>query len=387
MIPYGRQSISDEDIDRVVKVLRSDYLTQGQAVPEFERNVCTYVGAKYGVAVNSGTSALHIACRALGLGEGDYLWTSPISFVASANCALYCGASVDFVDIDPNTYNMCTDTLKQKLIKAKRHGCLPKVIVPVHFAGLPCKMEELYKLSQEYGFYIVEDASHALGSYYHDAPIGRCQYSDMTVFSFHPVKPITTAEGGMVVTNSENLREKLQLFRTHGITRDPMLMVSKNDNPWYYEQIDLGYNYRMSDIHAALGISQLTRLDDFIGRRREIAQCYRDRLHELPVTLQLEESGSVSGTHLFVIRVRPNATKKSHAQIFKAMRDHGVGVNLHYIPIHLQPYYQSLGVKYENLEEAEKYYAEAMSLPVFPDLTNENIEEIISVLTNVLITE
>jgi len=383
MIPYGRQSISEEDIQAVVNVLRSDYLTQGSVVPQFEQAVADYVGANYAVAVNSGTSALHLACLALGLGKGDYLWTSPNTFVASANCALYCGAQVDFVDIDPDTFNMSVSALEWKLQQAEKTGTLPKVLIPVHFAGLSCDMQAISRLAKQYGFYIIEDACHAIGGKYQNKLIGCC-YSDITVFSFHPVKIITTAEGGMAVTNQSLLAEKIQLLRSHGITRDADKMSHEPDGPWYYQQIDLGFNYRLTELQAALGLRQLGRIVAFVERRHQIAQQYQTLLSSLPLDMQYQSEECYSAWHIFVIRVHLTAEKKSHKQIFAALRQLGVGVNVHYIPVHLQPYYQQMGFRKGDFPEAESYYDTAITLPIFPDLTDEQVIFIVEKLSEVL---
>jgi len=383
MIPYGRQSISEEDIQAVVNVLRSDYLTQGSVVPQFEQAVADYVGANYAVAVNSGTSALHLACLALGLGKGDYLWTSPNTFVASANCALYCGAQVDFVDIDPDTFNMSVSALEWKLQQAEKTGTLPKVLIPVHFAGLSCDMQAISRLAKQYGFYIIEDACHAIGGKYQNKLIGCC-YSDITVFSFHPVKIITTAEGGMAVTNQSLLAEKIQLLRSHGITRDADKMSHEPDGPWYYQQTDLGFNYRLTELQAALGLRQLGRIVAFVERRHQIAQQYQTLLSSLPLDMQYQSEECYSAWHIFVIRVHLTAEKKSHKQIFAALRQLGVGVNVHYIPVHLQPYYQQMGFRKGDFPEAESYYDTAITLPIFPDLTDEQVIFIVEKLSEVL---
>lgn len=382
MIPYGRQHITDEDIQAVVDVLKSDFLTQGPVVPAFERAVCDYTGAKYGVAVNSGTAALHIACLALGLSKGDWLWTTPITFVASANCGLYCGAKVDFVDIDPVTWNISIDRLKEKLEKAKLENRLPKVIVAVHLSGLPCDMESIQLLSRKYGFSVIEDACHAIGSKYQNQPVGNCRYSDITVFSFHPVKTMTTGEGGMAVSNKKELAEKMMLLRSHGITRDSNKMTHRPDGSWYYQQITLGFNYRMTDFQAALGISQLKRLDKFIARRHDIADKYSDLLGNLPLQLPQPITGSYSALHLFVVRVE--SSSKSHQQIFDHMREQGIGVNIHYIPVHIQPYYQNMGFSEGDFPEAESYYREAISLPLFPGLTEKEQDQVVSVLKSAI---
>jgi len=383
MIPYGRQSISEEDIQAVVNVLRSDYLTQGSVVPQFEQAVADYVGANYAVAVNSGTSALHLACLALGLGKGDYLWTSPNTFVASANCALYCGAQVDFVDIDPDTFNMSVSALECKLQQAEKTGTLPKVLIPVHFSGLSCDMQAIARLAKQYGFYIIEDACHAIGGKYQNKLIGCC-YSDITVFSFHPVKIITTAEGGMAVTNQPLLAEKIQLLRSHGITRDADKMSHEPDGPWYYQQIDLGLNYRLTELQAALGLRQLGRIVAFVERRHQIAQQYQALLSSLPLDMQYQSEDCYSAWHVFVIRVHLTAEKKSHKQIFSALRQLGIGVNVHYIPVHLQPYYQQMGFRKGDFPEAESYYDTAITLPIFPGLTDEQVIFIVEKLSEVL---
>ena len=369
IIPYGRQNISEADIQAVVEVLRSDFLTQGPAVPAFEKAVADYCGASHAVAVNSATSALHIACLALGVGKGDSVWTSPITFVASANCALYCGAEVDFVDIDPRTYNMSVEKLAEKLAQAKIAGRLPKVIIPVHLCGQSCDMAGIHALGQQYGFKIVEDASHAIGGKYKNEPIGNCRYSDITVFSFHPVKIITTGEGGMALTNGVQLAKKMQLLRSHGITRNEHEMTYVPDGPWYYQQIELGYNYRMTDIQAALGLSQMQRLDEFVAKRHTIAKRYEKLLADLPIITPWQHADNYSGLHLYVIRLKCDDIKKTHRMVFEKLRAAGVGVNLHYSPVYRQPYYEALGFKKGYCAEAEKYYAEAISLPMYPGLT------------------
>lgn len=369
MLPYGRQDIRQEDVDAVVEVLRSDYLTQGPAVPRFEGEVARYCGAAHAVAVNSATSALHIACLALGLGPDDWLWTSPITFVASANCGLYCGAQVDFVDIDPRTYNLCPQALERKLIEAQRQGRLPKVVVPVHLCGQPCDMEAIHGLAMRYGFRIVEDASHAIGGKYRGEPIGNCRFSDITVFSFHPVKIITTAEGGMALTNDAALAERLALLRSHGITRDAAQMTREPDGPWYYQQVALGFNYRMTELQAALGLSQMERLDAYVARRHALARRYDDQLTELPLVRPWQHPDGYSGMHLYVVRLELNRIRAGHRQVFEALRARGIGVNLHYIPVHLQPFYERLGFRRSQYPQAERYYAEAISLPMYPALT------------------
>lgn len=385
MIPYGRQDISQQDIDAVVKVLQSDFLTQGPKVPAFEKSVMEACNAKYAVAVNSATSALHIACLALGLGKGHWLWTTPNTFVASANCGLYCGAQVDFVDIDPRTYNMSTKALEQKLVIAEKEGTLPKVVIPVHFSGQPCDIAAINALSQKYGFKIIEDASHAIGGKYKGEPIGNCQYSDITVFSFHPVKIVTTAEGGIAVTNDSKLAEQLNLLRSHGITRDEDLMTKAADGPWYYQQIELGYNYRMTDMQAALGVSQMQRLGEYVAKRHELAERYNQLLKDLPITLPWQHEDSYSGLHLYVIRLQLDKISKTHLDVFNGMRKAGILVNLHYIPVHLQPYYQEMGFNEGQFPEAEQYYKEAISLPMFPTMTEEQQNQIVSTLKELLV--
>lgn len=377
MIPYGRQDINQADIDAVVEVLRSDFLTQGPKVPAFERAVAGYCGAKHAVAVNSATSALHIACLALGVGPGDMVWTSPITFVASANCALYCGAQVDFVDIDPQTYNLSVECLKNKLEQAEKHGTLPKVVIPVHLSGQPCDMAGIHALGLRYGFKIIEDASHAIGGRYKGEPIGNCRYSDMTVFSFHPVKIITTGEGGMVITNDPVVANKLVRLRSHGITRDPVEMTHAPDGPWYYEQLDLGYNYRMTDIQAALGLSQMLRVDELVAKRHVLAANYDELLKNEAVLTPWQHKDSYSGFHLYIVRLRLNNIEATHKEVFERLRVNGIGVNLHYIPIYRQPFYARLGVNAQDCPEAERYYAEAISLPIHPCLTQQQQNEVV----------
>lgn len=386
MIPYGRQDISEADIQAVVEVLRSDYLTQGPAVLAFEKAVADYCGAQHAVAVNSATSALHVACLALGVGQGDVVWTSSITFVASANCALYCGAQVNFVDIDPRTYNMSVERLAEKLKHAEKKGNLPKVVIPVHLCGQPCDMAGIHALSQRYGFKIIEDASHAIGGKYRGEPIGNCRYSDITVFSFHPVKIITTGEGGMAMTNYAELAKRMQLLRSHGITRDVNEMTHAPDGPWYYQQIDLGYNYRMTDLQAALGLSQMRRLGEFVTKRHSIAKRYDQLLANLPVITPWQQADSYSGLHLYVIRLKLKEIDSTHRQVFEALRAAGIGVNLHYIPVHRQPYYEGLGFKAGYCPEAEQYYAEAISLPMYPGLTEAQQDEVVAAL-NLAITK
>lgn len=385
MIPYGRQNISQADIDAVVNVLKSNFLTQGPKVPEFEGVVSGYCGAKYAVAVNSATSALHIACLALGLGPDDWLWTTPNTFVASANCALYCGAKVDFVDINPRTYNLCPLQLEAKLVEAENIGKLPKIVLPVHLTGQSCDMAAIHALSQKYGFKVIEDASHAIGGKYKGEPIGNGRYSDISVFSFHPVKIITTAEGGMAITNSDEIATRLSLLRSHGITRDPALMTEAMDGSWYYQQVALGYNYRMTDIQAALGRSQMTRLDEFVAKRHLIVARYNELLADLPLILPWQHPDSYSSYHLYVIRLQLGKIENTHRQVFEILRDKEIMVNLHYIPVHTQPYYQQMGFKQGNFPEAEQYYREAISLPMYPDLSREEQDMIVKVLEEALV--
>ncbi|PTP29429.1 UDP-4-amino-4,6-dideoxy-N-acetyl-beta-L-altrosamine transaminase [Vibrio splendidus] len=384
VIPYGKQDISQQDIDSVVDVLKSDFLTQGPQVPAFEKTLTEHTGAQYALAVNSATSALHIACLALGLGEGDWLWTTPITFVASANCGLYCGAKVDFVDIDPDTYNMCPKRLEEKLIKAKSEGRLPKVVVPVHLCGQPCDMAAIGKLAKEYGFKLIEDASHAIGGRYQDQPIGNCEYSDITVFSFHPVKIVTTAEGGAALTNSKELADKMALLRSHGITRDPEMMTEASHGGWYYQQVDLGFNYRMTELQAALGVSQMQRLDEFVAARHALSKRYNQLLSGLPLVLPYQLKNTYSGLHLFVIRLKLNEISLTHKQVFDALRENGIGVNLHYIPVHTQPYYQAIGYSEGNFPESESYYQEAISLPMFHGMTEDQQDTVVRVIAYVL---
>lgn len=385
MIPYGRQDIVQADIDAVVEVLRSDFLTQGPMVPRFEETVAKYCGARHAVAVNSATSALHIACLALDLGPGDLLWTSPNTFVASANCARYCGADIDFVDIDLNTWNLCPQKLAEKLADAKQQNRLPKVVIPVHLCGQSCDMAAIHALAQQYGFRIIEDASHAIGGRYQNQPVGNCHYSDITVFSFHPVKIITTAEGGMALTNKAELAERMARFRTHGITKDPAQMQNTPTGPWYYEQLELGYNYRMTDLQAALGISQLQRLDAFVAKRNELAQRYDDLLGDLPLRLPRVIDESYSSWHLYPVRLKVDEIEETHQKVFEALREAGVGVNIHYMPVHLQPYYRALGFKEGTLPEAEAYGRDAISLPIYPGLNQQDLNQVMSQLRRAIL--
>lgn len=383
-IPYGRQNISQDDINAVVEVLQSVWLTQGPTIERFENAVAEYCGAKHAIAVNSATSALHIACRALELGPGDYLWTSPNTFVASANCALYCGASVDFVDIDPDTCNMSIDHLAKKLAIAEQAGMLPKIVIPVHFAGQSCEMEEIAALSKRYGFFIIEDASHAIGGSYKQTKVGSCSFSDMTVFSFHPVKIITTGEGGMVLTNRDDLNQKLIWLHSHGITRDPLYLEGESHGPWYYQQIDLGFNYRMTDIQAALGLSQLARIDEFVVRRHYLAERYDQAFRGTPVMPIQQRDDSYSAYHLYVIRLQLEKINKTHCQVFNDLREKGILVNLHYIPVHTQPYYKRMGFKNGDFPNAEDYYSRAISIPLYYDLTGEDQDMVIKSIKEVL---
>ena len=379
-IPYGHQDINQEDIQAVIEVLKSDWLTQGPAIERFEQKVAGYCGVKYAVAVNSATSALHIACRAAGLQERDELWTTPNTFVASANCGLYCGADVDFVDIDPQTYNISIEKLAKKL----RNGKIPKLLIPVHFSGQACEMEPIQRLAKQYGFSVIEDASHAIGGQYKNSKIGACKYSDMTVFSFHPVKIVTTAEGGMVVTNSEELYEKLIRLRSHGITRNEKYMTKKCQGPWYYQQIELGFNYRMTDLQAALGTSQMQRIDEFVKKRRVLAERYNKLLEDLPLIVPYQHPDTVSAWHLYVVQLDSERCKKTRLQVFKELRAAGIGVNVHYIPVHTQPYYQALGHKYGDFPIAERYYEHVISLPIYYGLAESEQEYVVSTLKSVL---
>lgn len=380
MIPYGQQEVTKADIDAVVSVLKSTYLTQGPMVPRFEEAVRRHCNVGYAVAVNSATSALHIACRALGLGSGDWLWTTPITFVASANCGLYCGAQIDFVDIDPVTYNLCPKLLEEKLKIAEREGRLPKIVVPVHLSGQSCDMKAIHSLAQRYGFKIIEDASHAIGGKYRSEAIGSCRYSDITIFSFHPVKIITTAEGGMAVTNSAHLAERMGLLRSHGITRNPALMTKEMDGPWYYQQVDLGYNYRMTELQGALGVSQMDRLNHYVARRHELARRYDELLSDLPVVIPWQHPDTYSGLHLYIIRLKLENINKTHRQVFEALRAKEVIVNLHYIPVHTQPYYQKMGFEIGQFPEAERFYSEAITIPMYATLTEAQQDEVLRAL-------
>jgi UDP-4-amino-4,6-dideoxy-N-acetyl-beta-L-altrosamine transaminase len=385
MIPYGKQDINQVDIDSVVDVLQSDFLTQGPQVPLFEKTVSDYCDAEYGVAVNSATSALHIACLALELGKGDWLWTSPNSFVASANCGLYCGAKVDFVDIDRLTYNLSPEELEKKLIQAKLENKLPKIVIPVHFSGQSCDMRKIHSLGQEYGFKIIEDASHAIGGEYLGQPVGGCQHSDITVFSFHPVKIITTAEGGLATTNDKELLMRMQLFRSHGVTRDPELMTKESEGDWYYQQVELGFNYRMTELQAALGVSQMQRLDEFITKRHKLQERYDLLLEDLPIIKPYQDKDGYSALHLYPIKIQIDKVKNTKKEIFDALRNNNIGVNVHYIPVHTQPYYGNMGFKKGDYPNAENYYENTISIPIFQGLTIEMQDKVVNILKKVLV--
>jgi UDP-4-amino-4,6-dideoxy-N-acetyl-beta-L-altrosamine transaminase len=384
MIPYGRQSISDDDVRAVVEVLRSDFLTQGPVVPRFESAIADHCGVAHAVAVNSGTSALHIACLALGVGPGDRVWTSPNTFVASANCARYCGAAVDFVDIDPATCNMSTPALAQKLAAAAARHSLPKVVIPVHFAGLPCDLAGIHALAQRYGFRVIEDASHAFGARYHDSVIGDCRFSDVTVFSFHPVKIITTAEGGMATTQSLQLARAMQVLRTHGVTRDAAELQRADEGPWYYEQQCLGFNYRMTELQGALGLSQFTQLSRWLARRDELAHAYDARLAPLPLILPRRPAESRSALHLYVVQLDPARTPLQRRVVFERLRAAGIGVAVHYIPVHTQPDFQALGFRPGDFPVSETYYARCLSLPMFAALTDAQQQRVCEALRRAL---
>jgi UDP-4-amino-4,6-dideoxy-N-acetyl-beta-L-altrosamine transaminase len=380
MIPYGKHLVDEQDIDAVVDVLRNQFLTQGAIVPQFEQALCDYTGCQYATAVNSATSGLHVACLAVGVGQGDIVWTVPNSFVASANCALYCGADIDFVDIDVATRNIDVNALTNKLVNASKSNSLPKVLIVVHFSGLSCDMHVIRALTQKYGIALVEDAAHALGGSYKDTKVGSCQYSDMAVLSFHPVKSITSAEGGAVLTNTKAYDDRIKLFGKHGVTRDVKQMETESHGPWYYQQIELGYNYRLSDLHAALGLSQLRKLDAFILRRTELALNYQKMLTDLPLKLPVFRDYSKSAWHLYMVEL----TQHDRKSVYEQLHARGVGVNVHYIPIHLHPYYQQFGFKQGNFPIAENFYNNALTLPLFPSLTDEQQNKVIDVLHQVL---
>ena len=386
MIPYGRQDINQADIDAVVDVLRSDFLTQGPAVPRFEAALTEHCGARFAVAVNSATSALHIACLALDLGPGDRLWTSPNTFVASANCGRYCGAEIDFVDIDPSTYNMSVDALAKKLEVAARAGKLPKVVVPVHFAGQSCDMVRIRELADRYGFRVVEDASHAIGGTYDGEPIGSCRFSDVAVFSFHPVKIVTTGEGGAALTNDHGLAARMARLRSHGTTREPSLMEEESEGPWYYQMLELGWNYRMTDIQAALGSSQITRVEDYVRRRTELADRYDRLLSGTGLTLPARAPKGSSAWHLYVVGWRDRGGL-SRAEVFARLRAASIGVNVHYVPVHLQPYYRQLGFAPGQYPAAEAYYSRAITLPLYPAMTNLQQDRVVEELLRCLSPE
>ncbi len=377
MIPYGKQDINQTDIDAVINVLQSDWLTQGPQVPLFEQALAQACQVDYAIAVNSATSALHIALLALEVGKGDIVWTSPVTFVASANCALYCGAAIDFVDIDLSSGNMSINALKDKLIQAKQHNCLPKVIIPVHLAGQSCDMQAIYQLAKDYGFKILEDASHAIGGKYQDKPIGNCQFSDIAVFSFHPVKIITSAEGGVAVSNNNDLAHKMQLYRSHGITSNPEEMTEKSHGPWYYQQIALGFNYRMTELQAALGVSQLSRLNCFIEKRNKLARIYDDAFKNTTITPLIANKECLSAYHLYLILL-PQANSEKHKQAIISLREQNIYAHVHYIPVHLQPFYQNLGFKLGDFPNAEQYYQRAITLPLHPKLTSQEQHYIIN---------
>ncbi|EOQ88049.1 UDP-4-keto-6-deoxy-N-acetylglucosamine 4-aminotransferase [Leptospira yanagawae serovar Saopaulo str. Sao Paulo = ATCC 700523] len=384
MIPYGKQSINDEDINSVIEVLKSDFLTQGPIVEKFELAVASYCDAKYAVSVSNATAALHISCLALGLKKDKIAWTSPNTFVATSNSVLYTGANIDFVDIEPDSYNLSIEELKKRLVEAKAVGKLPDVLLPVHFSGQSCKMQEINQLSKEYGFQVIEDASHAIGARYNNKPVGNCEYSDLCVFSFHPVKIITTGEGGVITTNRKDLYELLIRLRSHGITRNPELMTKEPDGDWYYQQLELGYNYRLTELQAALGLSQLKRLDEFVIRRNQIAERYNLLLKDFPVKLPSLTENIYSSYHLYVIKIDSFKCDKSHKEVFSDLRKRGIGVQLHYIPVHTQPYYQSLGFKNRSFPESEAYYSAAISLPVYFELKDSEQDKVVDTLRECL---
>ena len=384
MIPYGKQDISQQDIDAVVEALKSDFLTQGPQVPIFENTLTSLTGAANAVAVNSATSALHIACLALGLKPGDWLWTSPITYVASANCGLYCGANVDFVDIDPHSWNMSPRALAAKLVQAKQENCLPKVVVPVHLAGQSCDMQAIKKLADEYGFSIIEDASHAIGGQYKGKFIGNCEFSDITVFSFHPVKIVTTGEGGAALCNDDALAQKMHLLRNHGVTRDENLMQNTPHGAWYYEQVELGFNYRMTDIQAALGVNQMQRLETFVKRRHSLINNYQDQLKDLPLQLPCVAPDTYTAGHLYIVRLQLEKLRWTHAEVFTKLREQGIGVNLHYMPVYKQPYYSKMGFEGKKFPNAEHYYSEAISLPLFPGMSESQQQTVVAALQDIL---
>ena len=385
MIPYGKQDITQQDIDAVIGVLRSDFLTQGPQIPAFEKAITSEVKAKYALAVNSATSALHIACKALGVKAGDLVWTTPITFVASANCALYCGADIDFVDIDKETYNLCPNKLEEKLEHCVTNELpLPKVVIPVHLCGQSCDMEKIKSLAVEYGFFIIEDGSHAIGGKYQGEPVGNCKYSDICVFSFHPVKIITTAEGGAATTNDQGLARKMELLRSHGVTRNPELMTEPSHGAWYYQQVDLGFNYRMTELQAALGVSQMSRLSSFIDKRSQLADRYDELLRDLPLIIPQQLESTNSARHLYVVRLKLDEITLTYQEVFDKLRENGVGVNLHYIPVHTQPYYRQLGFKRGQFPESEEYYQNAISIPLYHGMSLAQQDRVVRLLSQVL---
>ena len=380
MIPYGKHLVDEQDVEAVVDVLRNQFLTQGSIVPKFEQALCDYTGCQFATAVNSATSGLHVACLAAGVQQGDVVWTVPNSFVASANCALYCGATIDFVDIDATTRNIDVEALAVKLEQASVANLLPKALIVVHFSGLSCEMQTIQSLANKHSVVLIEDAAHALGGSYQKQKIGSCQFSDMTVLSFHPVKSITSAEGGAVLTNNMALDRDLKLFAKHGVTRDASQMVTASQGPWYYQQVALGYNYRLSDLHAALGLSQLSKLDSFIHRRTELALRYQQKLAGLPLTLPTLDNQSKSAWHIYMVEV----TEHQRKEVFESLQQKGVGVNVHYIPIHLHPYYQQLGFKQGDFPVTEKFYQHALTLPLYPSLSDQQQNIVIDALHQVL---
>jgi len=384
IIPYGRQDITQEDINAVIDVLKSDFITQGPTVKNFEEAVANFVGAKHGISTNSATSSLHIACLALGLSEGDYLWTVPNTFVASANCALYVGAEIDFVDINESTWNIDLEKLEQKLKEAEKNKCLPKIIVTVAFAGQPCEQEAIRELTQRYDIRVIEDAAHAIGASRNQEKIGSCKWSDITVFSFHPVKIITTAEGGMCLTNDPELKDRMQLYRSHGVTRDRKKMIQENPPMWSYEQKVLGYNYRLPDLNAALGLSQLRRIDSYVNKRNSLAKIYEEQLQSLPLQLPFIQHSNISAFHLYVVLIESGNTQRSREEVFIHMREHGIAVNVHYMPVYLNPYYRNLGFNKNYCKNAESYSERAITLPLFPTMTNDQQNVVIETIKEIL---
>ena len=380
MIPYSKQNISENDVKEVVRILNSDFLTQGPQTPLFEKAVSKYCNVNYATVVNSATSALHIACKALGLKKGDVLWTSPNSYVSSANCALFCNAEVDFVDINPLTYNLCPDSLEKKLSKAKKSNRIPKIVIPVHFAGQSCDMKKIRELADHYNFKIIEDASHAIGGKYLNKKIGACDFSDITVFSFHAIKIITTGEGGLATTNNLDLFTKMQLFRNHGVTRNIDLMTKRQEGKWYYEQIDLGYNYRITEFQAALGMSQLRKINESIKKRHILKKRYDNLLKNLPIIVPFQSKDNYSSLHLYPIQIKRNLSNVSRLKLFNQLIEAGIGVNVHYIPIHTQPHYKKMGFKDGDFPISEAYYKNAISLPIFPNMSLQDQDKVVDVL-------